>query len=151
MLGAKGTEQHRIRAGVLLLSFGIILLVWAWGSWIYRTSVAGAGTSGGEAVTAPLDPAAGGAGNGERSPDAASVAKALPAFLGLGFLLVVVFFVGSFVIVRTLRKYREGLERKSPPPTDSEDVWSMHRDPEADDVLPRDDDEDDDEDEALTA
>lgn len=147
MLGARGTEQHRIRAGILFLSFGIILLVWAWGSWIYRTSATGAGAAGGEALTAPLEGVLEGNGDDERNPDAAGVAKALPTFLGLGFLLVVVFFVGSFVIVRTLRKYREDLERKSPPPTDSEDVWSMHRVSEADDGFT----EDDDEDEALTA
>lgn len=147
MLGARGTEQHRIRAGILFLSFGIILLVWAWGSWIYRTSATGAGTVGSEAVPAPLDGAPGGSAEGARNPDATGVAKALPTFLGVGFLLVVVFFIGSFVIVRTLRKYREDLERKSPPPTDSEDVWSMHRISEQDDEPAQDDDED----EALTA
>ena len=69
-------------------------------------------------------------------PDQTKVAKTLPIFLMFGFILVIIFLVFSYLIVRTTRRYRAGIFRKRAPPTDTKDVWSMHQLPKDDDYLP---------------
>ena len=39
ILGKPGSEQHRSRLGFILLALGLLLMLWAWGSWIFRESV----------------------------------------------------------------------------------------------------------------
>jgi hypothetical protein len=36
--GLSGSEQNRIITAIVLLVLGLLLLLWAWGSWVYRTS-----------------------------------------------------------------------------------------------------------------
>lgn len=36
--GLSGSEQNRIVTAIVLLVLGLLLLLWAWGSWVYRTS-----------------------------------------------------------------------------------------------------------------
>ncbi len=101
-----------------MLLVGIVLLLWAWGIWLYRTSVA-------PVAVAPLSD----------SPDTTAsrraVVQSLPAFLAVGFVLLLALFVGTYLITRWARRLRERQVRRSAAPTDSRDVWQMHR-------LPRD-------------
>lgn len=39
MLGRPDFEHNRIRLGVLFLIIGGILIIWAWGSWVFRATV----------------------------------------------------------------------------------------------------------------
>jgi len=32
------TEDRNIRVGLILLVLGFLLLLWAWGSWVFRTT-----------------------------------------------------------------------------------------------------------------
>lgn len=43
-----------------------------------------------------------------------------------GFVLVMVFLIGSLLMVRTMRRVRGIFFRPQPTPTPSEDVWMMH-------------------------
>jgi len=113
--GNSDMEQRRSRLGLLFLVAGVLLVLWAWGSWIYRTSTRAA--SGIVAVDVADD----------APVDAAKVIRAAPMVL-LGVALVVLaFLVASYVFVRASRRYRQSLERRPNPPTDSTDLWSMHK------------------------
>lgn len=48
----------------------------------------------------------------------------------VGLILVLLFFLGSFVLARSARRYRQFCERRRAVPTSSEDVWSMHKLPD---------------------
>ena len=102
--------------GLLFSALGVVLLLWAWGNWIYRSSTM-------------ID-------NPASIPDHASAAKAArttqavqasPFVLMVGLLLILLFLVGSVVIVRSARRFRESVLHKKPPPTEADDVWAMHK------------------------
>ena len=114
-VGTPGSDQHRTRLGLPFLVLGTILMLWAWGSWIYRASnpleTAGA-TS--EHLPAP-------------STKTVRAVRISPLILVVGLVLVLLFFFGSYAIVRAARRYRDLVGRKRPPPTPSDDVWTMHK------------------------
>jgi len=63
---------------------------------------------------------------GEGPPgEAARYAQALGLALVTALVLVLVFLVGSFIIVRSSRRYRASLERRRARPTQSDDAWSL--------------------------
>ncbi len=113
--GAPGSEPNRTRMGLVFLVVGIVLVMWAWGSWIYRASVP-AETAGAlsERVTA---------GN----PDVVRAARLSPLVLLVGLLLVLVVLFGSYTLVRAMRRHRALADRKRPPPTAADDAWAMNK------------------------
>ncbi len=135
MLGYPGTEQYRLRLGALLAASGTLLLLWAFGSWIMRDSLPAKAQAivraqGGEVIA----PATGGAvDQGRRRDDRMQAARALPMLLLVVLTVVITLLVGGLVIVRAMRRHRIYLGHERPPPTDSSDVWSMHRTPDYDD------------------
>ncbi len=66
-------------------------------------------------------------------PEAQRFATAYGLLLLVGFLLVVVFLLGSYIAVRVSRRVRAESARKRALPTPTEDVWSMHRLPDDED------------------
>ena len=59
------------------------------------------------------------------------------------FLLVLLFLVASLIILRTSRRFRATLEHRRATPTNTEDVWAMHRLPDgAVEAIPEDPTED---------
>jgi hypothetical protein len=107
------TPQRRTTMGLAFLVLGLVLLMWAWGSWIYRTSTAAKPIAVGRTADTP-----------EETVKAVRIA---PGMLAGGVLLVVVFLAASFVFVRASRRYRQSLGRRAAPPSDTSDVWSMHK------------------------
>lgn len=105
--------QKRTTLGLAFLVLGLVLLMWAWGSWMYRTSTAAKPI----AVSRSVDA-------GEESEKAVRIA---PAMLVGGILLVVVFLAATFVLVRSSRRYRQSLLKRRGAATTSDDVWAMHR------------------------
>ena len=115
MLGTSSPEQNRTRLGLLCLLVGILLLLWAWGSWMYRASVPGETAS---TLRQDADTAA---------PDPAKAVRIAPVVLWVGLLLVLLFFFGSYVLIRASRRYRASAARQRATPSPSEDVWAMHK------------------------
>lgn len=111
--GGDESPQNRTTLGLAFLVVGLLLLMWAWGSWIYRTSKAVPPIAVTRAADVP--------------EESARFMGLVPGMLIGGVLLLVVFLAATFVLVRSSRRYRQSLTRKSAAPTDSSDVWSMHR------------------------
>lgn len=137
MIGDPSTEHHRTRVGFLFLAAGLLLVIWAWGSWLYRAKIplhrqAVADSNGEKMASAPP--------SSRDSADARKVAETMPLFVLAGLILVLVFVFGSYAFLRFSRRYRQTLEHERAPPSDARDVWQMHRIP----------DYEDDEDERLT-
>jgi uncharacterized membrane protein YidH (DUF202 family) len=107
------TPQNRTTLGLAFLVIGLLLLMWAWGSWIYRTSKA-----------IPPIAVKGAADSTDESTRFLGVA---PGMILGGVLLMVVFLAASFVLVRASRRYRRSLTRRPTVATDASDVWSMHK------------------------
>ncbi len=116
----------RARVGYVVLGLGMMLVLWAWGSWIYRASSPPRAN-----VTTQVEGAPDSATQKRlRDEDVPKAVKTLPFFLMSGFVLVLVFLFGSWALARALRQYRYALQRKKPAPTDARDVWAMHKLPD---------------------
>lgn len=144
MLGYPGTEQYRLRLGILLASSGMLLLLWSYGIWMMRSSPLAQAQAivraqGGE-IVAPST--GGGADREARRDDRIQAARALPMLLFVVLTVVITLLVGGLVIVRAMRRHRIYLSHERPAPTEASDVWSMHRAPDDDDDLPDDDQSD---------
>lgn len=115
IFGGADREQHRIKIGLVFLVVGVLLVLWAWGSWIYRTSTRT------EGVVVAVD----------ATPDAPAekvkAVRAAPTVLLSVALVVLTFLVASYALVRASRRYRMTLEKRANAPTDTRDVWSMHK------------------------
>lgn len=121
-------DQKRFRAGIVILVMGIVLVIWAWGSWIYRSSgdtPVSSNIDRPEDRNEPFNPAA-------DDTDSVEVARTLPTMLMYGFILFVVVLVATFILVRTTRRYLAAYARKRAPPTAANDIWSTHKLPDDD-------------------
>ena len=122
ILGEPGSERYRSRLGLLMLVIGIVLLLWAWSSWLYRASVPTKVDGHAEILVEP-------------TAQRMLALRSSPLFLMVFFVLILAFFVGSYVVVRMIRRYRDTVLRNRAAPTDAQDVWRMHRPPrDADEV-----------------
>ncbi|UCE58369.1 MAG: hypothetical protein JSU63_13115 [Phycisphaerales bacterium] len=109
-------EHKRVRLAIALLISGIILVLWAWGNWVYRTSNSGAGASSVQVEpTAPIDEA-------RRK----AAADAAPRLLMYTLLLILVVLFGGYALIRASRRHYEAISRKRAAPTATEDLWAMH-------------------------
>jgi len=128
-LGGLSDEHHQGKIGLGFLVAGLLLLGWAWGSWLYRTSKVGQAIqisdSPRPAAHADEEKAA-----AEKARDRQTVIRSMPLVLWTVFVLVIVFLGGSLILVRTLRRQQESASRRRDPPTAAEDVWRMRKDPE---------------------
>jgi len=114
-LGMRGSDQHRKRLGLPLLVIGIILMLWAWGNWIYRASKS-AEREGTIIQNVPAP-----------SPDTIRAIRLSPLVLLVGLLLVLLVLFGSHALIRAVRRYLALADRKRPPPTAADDVWAMNK------------------------
>ena len=55
------------------------------------------------------------------------LAQAIRYVLFWLLIIVGIFSIGTLAMIRWSRRFRRRLLRKSPPPTEAEDVWTMHR------------------------
>lgn len=114
-IDAMHSELHRNKIGAAFLLVGVVLILWAWGSWTYRTWSAAPA-----AAVAPAE---------ERPPDASrgAMVRTLPSFLIVVVVLVLIVLVGSFLLARWGRRLRDSRLQRATVSTPSEDVWHMHR------------------------
>jgi len=119
-LGAVGSEQRRIRTGILVLVGGVLLVIWAWASWIYRSSAES------EALAAMNS----GSHSSVNPADLGEPISALGTLLICALILVVVVLVGSLLLGRSVRRYFGRIRKARAVQTPSGDVWSQHRLPD---------------------
>ncbi len=111
-------EQNRTRIGIALLVLGLVMVLWAWGSWVYRLSAQERAVA---TVVAPepMDPT-------EQQLKAAGGMRLL---LMVVLVLTVAVLAGSYAVRRAGRRFRAAAERARAAPTTYDDVWSRHRVP----------------------
>lgn len=115
-MNSQGWEQNRRWVGIAFLLFGLLFVLWAWGSWTYRTAKTGPIDKTVSESTAPT------------KPDPQKVIRSLPALLLMGGALVGVFLIGSLAVRRWSQTLREQSRRRMSP-TRADDVWTKHRVP----------------------
>jgi len=110
------SRQHRIRTGLLSLVSGALLIAWAWGSWIYRSSAAAPMLEDVEPVgQAAVEP---------------SQTGALAMLIMVAMILLIIVLVITLIMSRGIR--RRILSKPKSTPTDATDLWSMHQVPDED-------------------
>lgn len=124
MLGDPSSEQYRTKVGFAILAVGMLLLFWAWGSWFYRNWVPVQAQA--EAL-AHRDALADAETDQETGVRGAKAARTLPLLLMTALVMVLVFLFGGYVLLRVTRRYRAAIDRKRPPPSDTRDLWTMHK------------------------
>lgn len=127
--GSPGTDHNRTTVALVFLVVGILLLVWAWGSWMYRTS-----------VSVPPPVAAEAAGSQERPAPVGEDAMFRP-WLIVGAVLVLVVLFGGYVLIRSTRRSSEAGGRRKTPPSSGMDVSAGQRLPERDRGIESDNDD----------
>ncbi len=119
-MGSVGSEQRRIRTGILVLVGGAVLVLWASASWIYRSSAES------KALAAMRS------GNrGSAIPnDLGEPVSALGTLLIYALILLAVVLIGSLVLSRSVRQYFGRIRKTQSGQTPSGDIWSQHRLPD---------------------
>lgn len=116
------SEQRRLRAGLMVLMAGLIVLLAAVGMAILRSP----SPIGDDA--APAEQVETGAGGAKLSP---AIGVAMPVLAVLAIVLVVTLLVVSYAVFRLTQKLALPEEPpRTEGPTASDDVWRMHRLPE---------------------
>jgi len=136
----------RSRAGTAILLIGIVLVLWAWGNWVYRLTPRGgaprpalAPTVGGTPPTAT--PSAASSASGAESPSAPDsstpdqkrTAARMALVVIIGGVVIMTVFVGAIALARAARRWRATTSRRQLPPSTAGDVWALHKTPELED------------------
>lgn len=137
-LNELAAEQRRIKLGFAALVLGLLLVFWAWGSYLFRASTPARA----QAIARVQPVTDDGSLEGANPADRAKIARALWLFLVFGLLVVFLILFGTYAIIRAGRRYRAQIERERPPPTDGRDAWEMHTVPQ-DDLIDEEGDDDD--------
>ncbi len=112
--------KSRIKSLTVGKGLGILLVLWAWGNWLYRASTPESAVSIVRAEDSAADTV---------RVDATSV---LPQILMYSLILVFLVLFGGYAVVRMVRQYRGSADRERAGPSASQDVWAMHELPDYD-------------------
>lgn len=126
ILGKHGSEKHRSRLGFVFLALGLLLMLWAWGSWIFRESVPAKA----QVIVRTQRASGGDLSDSDAADVRAEAAQALPLALMVSLILALLVLFGSYALVRAARRHRASLERQRAAPSDTTDIWAMHKLPE---------------------
>ena len=109
VLETESPDPKGTRSGLICLVTGVVLLLWAWGSWVYRTSEPGVRPTGQNQ-------------NGTlAAADQAQVGSPLPLLLVIGlFAILLVLFVRYVLLRRRGRSGRTAQAGPSPPSASGE-------------------------------
>ncbi len=130
MYDEKSEDSHRIRAGLITLLIGVFLLLWVWMMIMLSSPQAPI------RLNTPMthqDASGEPQRSSLRSPEDEDVARVLQGsllMLTTGLVLVLVFIIGSYVLVRGSRRFAASIVDRPSKPTPTSDVWSMHVLPE---------------------
>ena len=123
ILGARDTEQHRVRVGFLFLAIGLLLLLWAWGNWVFRESV----PTKAQTVTYARDTESVPPSTDDPAAARIEAVRTLPLILAFSLVVILLVLLGGYAMLRTARRHRAAIDRPRAAPTDARDVWSMHK------------------------
>lgn len=112
------SDFQRVRAGLIVLLVGIVILLGALGMAVIRGPQSGADQV---ALDSSVEPPQRDAGDAQRVGAAAII---------LGGVLVVVLLVAGYALLRITRQYATASLGKKAEPTPTDDVWAMHQLPE---------------------
>lgn len=127
-------ERGRNRRALIVFLVGMVFVIWAWLNLVVRVMY--------RASEVPIESVAHEA---EVDPDAPPpdlpptreegrlFARAAAPLLVVGLLLVIVFLVGTYVLVRSSRRFLESTRRERAAPSNTDDVWATHKVPDYDD------------------
>ena len=134
------TQQGRLRtrAGTAILLIGIVLVLWAWGNWVYRLTPRGGAPRPALAPTAtPAVPSTSGAADSLASdpstPDQKRTATRIALIVVIGGIVIMTVFVSTIALARAARRWRASTSRRRLPPSITGDVWALHQAPELED------------------
>ena len=115
---AQGAGDNRIRNGLVLLVFGSLMILWAWGNWLYRASMP--------------KPAVSVVGTEDEAIDTvrAEAVSLLSQILMYSLILVFLVLFGGYAVVRVVRRYRDAADRERAGPGLPQDAWAMHKVPD---------------------
>ncbi|MHC5108767.1 MAG: hypothetical protein ACYTHJ_02675 [Planctomycetota bacterium] len=119
MSAVSNAEQRRFKTGLLTLIGGVLMIVWAWGLWIYRSTAPKA-----RFVEEMAD-------EGQPAVNSSAPASALAQLLIVALILAIVVLVGTLVIKRSWRRFlTDGRSGKTTGASHAGDAWSMHKLPD---------------------
>lgn len=113
------SDQQRLRAGYAVLCGGVSILFFAWLMAVWRGPQADGEAAARREKLVPPDP-----------NDILPNIQLGMVICGICLLLILVLSV--FAFVRVSRKYRDHVLKPTPTPTQTSDVWQMHKVPEYD-------------------
>ncbi len=116
---------------ILILLVGMVFVIWAWMNAVVRVMYRASEVPV-ESVAVADDDQRDAPAPGERKrPEAGRLfAKAATPLLAIGLLLILVFLLGTYVLVRSSRRFLDSTRRERAAPTPTPDIWSMHKAPE---------------------
>ncbi len=124
----RSSEPRRITTATILLILGLLLLLWSWGSWVYRANVERQEATATRA--SPPEHASEPTVVPDRESKRRLAIRAMPLVLVVTTFLVFVVLIGMFLIRRAARRYFAMLGRRRASRTVTEDLWSQHRLPD---------------------
>lgn len=110
-VGLLRSDQSRSRVALVFLVVGVMLLLWSWGSWVYRTSA----SAGRAAVAMAPDDL-------EASVPVGS-GTAFRQWLVAGAVLMAAMAVGGYVLIRSGRRSSGAAVRDGTAVPSTEDAW----------------------------
>lgn len=131
LISAGEADRKRNRRALFVFLIGLVFVIWAWMNMVVRVMY-GASNVPIDSVS-PLDgdpPESRTVSDERRKEKGRLLARSATPLLLVGLLLVLVFLAGTYVLVRSSRRFLERTRRERAPPTPVPDIWSMHKAPE---------------------
>lgn len=130
-------DQRRNRTALIVFLAGVLLVLWAFGTLVYRTSIQRPEhiEHPEQSTRSPVESASASAGRvppGLSSKNVKATSATAMMFL-LALALLMLFIMGSYILIRGSRRYQQWVGQKRSSSTPSEDLWAIHRTPALDD------------------
>jgi len=131
LISAGEEDRKRNRRALIVFLIGLVFVIWAWMNMVVRVMYGASNVPidlvspvDGDPVEAPT------MSDTQRREKGRLLAKSATPLLLVGLLLVLVFLAGTYVLVRSSRRFLDRTRRERAAPTPVPDIWSTHKVPE---------------------